>query len=171
MMRRVGSMFAVVGAVCLWGATPAGARPLIETQQVGFTLASDTCPNLPSGTTIEGSGTEKSITTIMTSASGVTTVINATHTHGTATDQDGNLYVFDYSNEFRASNTVGQPDLLHGLMTDHFGLSGPGPARLNNGFVARITFTPDFSFFSADPVSAHGDPITFPDGIAHCDPL
>jgi hypothetical protein len=170
-MRRVVSMLAVVSAACLWGAAPAGARPLVETSQVGFTLSSATCPNLPSGTTIEGSGTEKSITTFRTDASGVTTVMNTTHTHGSATDQDGNVYVFDYSNEFRASNTVANPDLLHGLMTDHFGLSGPGPATLNNGFIARIEFTPDFSVFVAHPISAHGDPISFPDGVAHCDPL
>ena len=170
-MRRVLSMLAVVTAVCLWGALPAAARPIIETRHVGFTLTSATCSKLPSGTTIEGSGTEKSITTFLTRAGGATTVINATHTHGTASDQDGNVYVFDYSNEFRASNTVANPDLLHGLMTDHFALSGPGPARLNNGFVARIAFTPDFSFFQAHPISSHGDPLGFPDGIAHCDPL
>jgi hypothetical protein len=170
-MRRVGAMLVVIAAVSIWGALPAEAAPVIETRQVGFTLSSSVCPNLPSGTTIEGSGTEKSITTFLTRAGGVTTVMNTTHTHGTATDQDGNTYVFDYSNEFRASNTAADPDLLSGLMTDHFSLSGPGPARLNNGFVARIEFTPDFSFFQAHPISSHGDPLSFPDGIELCDPL
>ena len=30
-------------------------------------------------------------------------VRNTTHSHGTVTDQDGNTYVFNYSNEFRAT--------------------------------------------------------------------
>lgn len=152
-------------------ALPAGAGPLIETFPVSFTLSSATCSNLPNGTTITGSGTERSITTVRTDATGVTTIINATHAHGTARDQDRNAYVFDYSNEFRASNTVADPDLLSGLMTDHFSLSGSALATLNNGFVARFTAAPDFSFFSAQPISSHGDPISFPDAAAHCDPL
>jgi len=53
-------------------------------------------------------------------------------------------------------------------MTDHFSNSGRGPAKLNNGFVAEITLLP---VFSAQPISSFGDPISFPDGAAHCDPL
>ena len=170
-MRRVVLVLAVVTASSFLGALPAVARPVIETSTVSFTLSSATCPNLPSGTTIEGSGTEKSITTERTDARGVTMIMNATHTHGTATDQDKNVYVFDYSNEFRVSNTVDDPDLFLGMMTDHFGLAGPGPAKLNNGFAARVSFSEGFSLFSADPISSHGDPIGFPGGDAHCDPL
>jgi hypothetical protein len=148
---------------------PAGASPLIETFPVTFTLSSATCSNLPSGTTLTGSGIEKSITTERTDGSGVTTFINATHAHGTSTDQAGNVYVFDYSNEFRASNTAASPDVFTGLMTDHFSNSGSGPAKLNNGFVANVTFTP--TSFSVVPISSFGDPLSFPDGAAHCDPL
>jgi hypothetical protein len=82
------------------------------------------------------------------------------------------VYVFDYSNEFRASNTIADPDVISGRMTDHFSLSGRGPSTLNNGFVAKFTAAADFSFFSFDSViSEHGDPLSFPDGAAHCDPL
>jgi hypothetical protein len=160
-MRRVGTMLVVIAAVSIWGALPAEAAPVIETRQVGFTLSSSICPNLPSGTTIEGSGTEKSITTFLTRAGGVTTVMNTTHTHGTATDQDGNTYVFNYSNEFRATL---DGDVFSGLMTDSFALAGPGPAHLNNGFVGH--FVSDFSSFFTVPdvISSHGDP-------THCDPL
>jgi hypothetical protein len=35
--------------------------------------------------------------------------VNATHAAGSATDQANNVYVFNYSNEFRISNTVAQP--------------------------------------------------------------
>jgi hypothetical protein len=167
-MRRLVLIPAILVAALLVG-LPAEASPLIETFPVSFTLSSAQCSNLPSGTTLTGSGIAKSITTERTDASGVTTVINTTHAHGTSTDQAGNTYVFDYSNEFRVSNTLANPDVFTGLMTDHFSNSGSGPARLNNGFVANVTFTP--SFFSVVPVSSFGDPLSFPDGAAHCDPL
>ena len=174
-MRRIAmpALVVLVMGFVVGTAVPAAARPFVETFPVSFTMTSAECSNLPDGTTITGSGTMRSITTVRTNQSGVTTVMNASHAHGTATDQDSNVYVFDYSNEFRASNTLADPELLSGLMTDHFSLSGPGPAKLNNGFVAGFTAAADFSFFSfsADPISSHGDPLSFPDGTAHCDPL
>ena len=45
-------------------------------------------------------------------------------------------------------------------MTDHFSNSGSGPAKLNNGFVANVTFTP--TSFSVEPISSFGDPLSFP---------
>jgi hypothetical protein len=167
-MRRLALVPAILVAALLV-ALPAGASPLVETFPVTFTLSSAQCSNLPSGTTLTGSGIAKSITIERTNASGVTTVINATHAHGTSTDQAGNVYVFNYSNEFRVSNTVADPDVFTGLMSDHFSNSGSGPAKLNNGFVANVTFTP--SSFSVVPISSFGDPLSFPDGAAHCDPL
>jgi hypothetical protein len=167
-MRRLALVPAILVAALLV-ALPAGASALVETFPVSFTLSSAQCSNLPSGTTLTGSGIAKSITIERTNTSGVTTVINATHAHGTSTDQAGNVYVFNYSNEFRVSNTVADPDVSTGLMTDHFSNSGSGPAKLNNGFVANVTFTP--SSFSVVPISSFGDPLSFPDGAAHCDPL
>jgi hypothetical protein len=148
-------------------AAPGGAT--VESFPVSFVLTSETCSNLPAGTTVEGTGIEKSITRTRTDASGITTIANTSIAHGTATDQDGNTYVFLYSNEFRVSNSTADPDLFTGLMNDHFSLSGPGPAKLSNGFTARITT--DFVSFTFDPIHAHGDPISFPEGIGHCDPL
>ena len=171
-MKRVGT--ALMAAVALSmsqgvaDAAPAGAT--VESFPVGFVLTSESCSNLPAGTTIEGTGTMKSITRTRTDASGVTTIANTSIATGTATDQDGNAYVFLYSNEFRVANSTADPDMFSGLMTDHFSLSGPGPAKLSNGFTAR--FTTDFAeFFNFDPIEAHGDPISFPEGIGHCDPL
>jgi hypothetical protein len=169
-MRRL-ALVPTMLVFALVTALPAGASPLVETFPVSFTMSSATCSELPSGTTLSGSGTAQSVTTERTDGRGVTTIINATHAHGTTTDQDGNVYVFDYSNEFRVSNTVANPNLFSGLMTDHFSNTGSGPAKLNNGFVAEITFTADFSSFSFEPISSHGDPLSFPDGAAHCDPL
>jgi hypothetical protein len=146
-----------------------GASP-VRTERT-FTLSSDTCPNLAPGTTLEGTGIESAIEIDRFDASGVGTIINATHTHGTTTDQDGNVYVFDYSNEFRVSNTAADLNTFTGLMTDHFSNSGPGPAKLNNGFVANITFGPGEFDFAIDPISSFGDPLNFTDGTAACDPL
>jgi hypothetical protein len=168
LMRRLAWVPAVM-VIALVTTLPAAASPSIVTTQRDFELSSEQCSNLADGTTLTGSGIEKAIESVRTNASGVTTIINATHTHGTSTDQDGNVYVFDYSNELRVSNTVGSPDVFTGLMTDHFSNSGSGPAKLNNGFVANVTFTP--SSFSVVPISSFGDPLSFPDGAAHCDPL
>ena len=91
-MRRLALVPAVL-VIALVAALPAGASP-VRTERT-FTLTSETCPNLATGTILEGTGIESSITIERTDASGVTTLINATHTHGTTTDQDGNVYVFD----------------------------------------------------------------------------
>jgi len=149
-------------------AAAGGATKVVS--DVSFVITSESCSNLPDGTTIEGSGTLKSITTTRTDANGITTVRNTSHARGTATDQDGNTYVFLYSNEFRVSKSAADP-LYSGLMTDHFSLSGPGPARLSNGFTARFTTDLVDVFTNFEPIHAHGDPISFPEGEAHCDPL
>jgi hypothetical protein len=166
-VRRLAMVSAILVAT-LVVATPAQASPLIETFDADFTLSSATCSNLPSGTTLEGFGTGISVTTERISASGVTTIMNSTHIHGTSTDQAGNVYVFNYSNSFRVSNTIANPGVFSGMMTDHFSNSGSGPAKLNNGFVANVQLAPTFVVV---PISSFGDPLSFPDGAPHCDPL
>ena len=150
-----------------------GGAP-VETIPMSFaTLNSETCPYLPDGTSITWSGTGTSVTRSRTDANGITTIGNTTHANGVATDQDGNAYAFHYSNVFRISNTVADPAVFSGLMTDSFSLAGQGPAMLNNGFVA--VFTTDFVSFGFEPLISWGDPISFapfPQGFTpHCDPL
>ena len=170
-MKRLVLAAAVAAALALT-VTPAfagGGGATIETFPVTFTVSDATCSNLPPGTTITGSGTEKSITVAKTKG-GITRLHNTTHANGTATDQDGNTYVFNYSNEFNASDEGNPPGVFSGNMTDSFSLAGKGPARLSNGF--RAQFTSDFTtFFSFTPLSSRGDPIDFTTGAAHCDPL
>src|SRR4029453_4746672 len=108
-MRRL-ALVSVALLIVLLVALPAVARPSGGTREGTFELSSDQWSNLAEGTALEGSGIERAIETVRTNASGVTTIINTTHTHGTTIDQDGNVYVFDYSNEFRVSNTVASPD-------------------------------------------------------------
>jgi hypothetical protein len=159
-------------AVGVTSAAAANGGATVVTTPVSFVLSSATCSYLPAGTTVTGSALETSITTVRTADDGVTTIVNATHAQGTATDQDGNVYVFNYSNEFRVSNTVADQGVFSGLMTDAFSLAGKGPASLHNGFVAELTT--DFSvFFSWNVRHASGDPLDFATGpvVAHCDPL
>jgi hypothetical protein len=169
-MRRslVSTLGVVSVALSLGSIVVASNGATVETFPVSFVLTSDMCSNLPTGTELIGSGTAKSITTTRTDGDGAVIVGNATHAHGTATDQDGNTYVFNYSNEFRATL---DGDVYSGLMTDAFALTGQGPARLNNGFVGH--FVSDFSSFFTVPdvISSHGDPLDFVTGDVHCDPL
>jgi hypothetical protein len=176
-LKRLVISAITVLAVAL-GATPVAAvdgGATIETSSVSFTITSAKCSNLPAGTTITGSGTQKSITTMRTDASGITTIGNSTHAHGTATDNRGNTYVFNYSNSFRVSNTTAHPGTFSGMMTDVFSLAGNGPAQLHNGFVAGITSSDGFNSASWDVKSSRGDPISFATGpieaAHHCDPI
>jgi hypothetical protein len=169
MRRYVFTTIGVVSlALSLASIVAASGRATVETFPVSFVLSSATCSNLPSGAEITGSGTGKSITTTGTDQDGAVIVRNTTHAHGTATDQDGNTYVFNYSNEFRATLDGG---VYSGFMTDAFALAGPGPAQLNNGFVGH--FESDFATFFTlpDVISSHGDPLDFVAGDVHCDPL
>lgn len=147
-----------------------GGGATIETFPVSFVMTSATCSNLPAGTTLTATGTEKSITVVKTSKSGITRIHNTSHATGTVTDQAGNTYVFDYSNDFNVSNTAANPALFSGIMNDHFSLAGNGPARLSNGF--QGVFTTDFALLaSITPLHSRGDPIDFATLAAHCDPL
>lgn len=166
-MRRLAVVSAILVAI-LVVATPAQASPEVEAVDADFELTSAMCSNLPSGTTLTGEGSGISVTNERISASGVVTIMNATHITGTSTDQAGNVYVFNYSNSFRVSNTIANPGVFTGMMTDHFSNSGSGPAKLNNGFVANIQFAPTFV---VEPIHSFGDPLSFPDGAPHCDPL
>jgi hypothetical protein len=147
--------------------------------------AGGACPNLPSTGDAAKitmlTGTQTSITKIRTNRHGITTIRNFTHSFGTATDQGGHVYAWDYKNRFRVSNTAANHDVFSGLMVDTFSLGGgddgdeneddQGGRLLSNGF--RAVFTTDFaSFATFDPLSSFGDPISFPTGVpAHCDPL
>lgn len=170
-LKRLVLTAVAAAALLLPGSAVAGnGTTTIESFPADFTMSWQTCPNLPEGTTITGTGTGTSITRTKTDRRGITTVFNSSVAPGRATDQDGNRYRFFYSNQFRVSNTTANPDLYSGIMADLFVLHGNGPARLRNGFVAKIT-TDLGEMFTFDPILAFGDPIDFETGAAICDPL
>ena len=147
------------------------APPTITEDTAEFVLSSATCPNLPPGTVITGTGTSKTIESVSTDRNGVTTVLNTTHASGTATDQDGNTYRFNYSNHFRVANTGPTDPVLSGVMVDSFSLAGNGPARLSNGFLAVFTIDVSTGAVSFVELSSRGDPLDFATGESRCDPL
>ena len=137
---------------------------------VSWQITHAACPNIPVGATINGAGVEDSITTT-TTLNGITTITNTSHATGNATDEQGNTYVWNYSNHFSASNTVESPDAFSGPMTDAFSLAGNGPYRLSNGFLGTFTFGPG-NFYSITETNSRGDPLVFGDFAANaCDPL
>jgi hypothetical protein len=171
-VKRLATLLLATAALALGGtsALAADGGATIDEFPVTFAILSATCPNLPAGTTIDGAGTMKSITTTRTDKDGITTIHNASHAHGMATDQDGNTYVFNYENNFRISNSAASPGVFSGRMTDSFSLAGKGPAKLHNGFQA--IFTTDFvTFATFEPLNSRGDPLDFATGEARCDPL
>lgn len=150
-------------------AVASGGDTTVEAVPGDFVLSSDTCPNLPAGTTLTGSGTGTSFTRTHTRR-GITTISNLTRITGSATDQDNNRYRFLYLNTFRVSNTQADPSNYSGLMHDVFFLHGRGPARLFNGFTA--VYTTDFGALTRfDPIHEFGDPINFDTNATECDPL
>ena len=173
MIKRSAVLAAVLVAACLAAGQASaglGGPPTASTVSFvgGAGLSNATCSFVPAGTTISWTGPETASTIVRTDASGVTTVSAVSHASGTATDNHGNSYAFNYSNAFRVSNSLGDPSTFNGTMTDHFSLAGPA-LQLSNGFIANLTT--DFStFFSFDFINSRGDPIDS-SGNAHCDPL
>lgn len=173
-MRRLTTTVFVAVAVMLLNTTAALGHAT-ERTNVKFKLTSDTCPKLRAGTTIKGSGRQESVTKTITNATGTKTVVNYTRTRGTARNQRGVSYKFDYSNSFAVSNTLENPALYAGTMFDTFELVRGEHRALYNGFVA--TYTTDLAQAATyTPLYAFGDPIDFTKinnapGTARCDPL
>lgn len=168
MKRFVFAAVVSISALVVAPAVAGGGGATVETFPVSFVMTSASCSELPAGTTLTGSGSEKSITVVKTNK-GVTRIHNTSHAHGTATDQAGNTYVFNYSNSFNVSDE-GTPGVFSGIMNDSFSLAGNGPAGLHNGF--QGIFSTDFATFTTiTPLKSRGDPIDFTTVTAHCDPL
>lgn len=162
-------------ALALNGGTAIAGRDhgaTFDTFPVQWTITHASCPNVPNGVVINGSGTENSITTT-TTVKGITTIINSSHATGTASDNRGNTYGWNYSNHFRAENTLADPGVFSGEMVDAFSMAGSGgPYGLSNGFKAIYTFSSDGSFYSIVEITSRGDPVVFGDFATNaCDPL
>jgi hypothetical protein len=159
-----------VVSVMLIHAAAAPGQLTTERTRVQFELTSKTCPRLPAGTRLKGSGRQKAVTNTITDPNGVKTVANFTRARGKVTNQRGVRYTFDYRNSFSVSNTAATPAQYSGTMVDSFEMVRRGRTRLSNGFIA--VFTTDLGASNTfQPLYAFGDPIDFAKGTPHCDPL
>ena len=176
-MKRIALVLAAAGLV-VGTAGPASAGGshgprhggTVVTTPVSWTITNASCSKVPPGAAITGSGT---LTDIINEHNddGVTAVRVDSHATGIAQDQDGNAYTWTYDLRLRSKNTVAAPDVYTGVAVDSFRMSGEGPLRLRNGFVARIVDDRLAGTFAINPISSHGDPFDFPYGPNRCDPL
>ncbi len=150
MKRRIAGVVAIAGALLLGPGVAAAPAAAQAQRPVTWTLTAAQCPNLPTGTTVTGTGTLREV------QGGRVSIEQAS---GTATDQAGNVYRWSYS--FRAVSRSGDSVLY----VDHFGMAGAGPARLNSGLVAVVS--PD----GVDVIHEFGDPYNFETDSPICDPL
>ena len=164
-MKRFALAILAIAALALGTGSALAAPPTVTDGTVEFVLSATTCAYLPAGTEITGTGTSKTIESVTTDGNGVTTVTNTTHAFGTATDQEGNTYRFNYSNHYRISNTGPTDPVLSGIMVDSFSLAGNGPAHLSNGFRAVFTIDVLTGLVSYQELTTRGDP------LEGCDPL
>jgi len=145
-------------ALSLVATTPAGG-PANQGTPITATLSGANCSQLAPDVVVTLTGTERT----STDASGkLHTIIS-----GTATDNLGGRYVFNYSNNLR------QPTTFPGdfMVSDHFNLVGSGPAnKVHTFFVLRIHFTSPTDF-SVLILKTQNKPLSFETGEEICDPL
>jgi hypothetical protein len=127
---------------------------------ISFTLTPEDCPNLQG--TVEGSGELFVVMNEQTSHNGVTRIIANYLATGTATDDEGATYVFNYHlhDNIRIPPEVFPVTVLE---NDHFNLVGKGKANhLHVGFVVRVVVSaPDQ--FTVEFVNERG--------LLACDPI
>ena len=118
------------------------------TTPVSFDLSAATCSQVPAGTVIHGEGTGKFSET---SSGNVHSVIT-----GTATDNAGNTWRFNYTQNVRLVGDGG-----NGQITDHFNLVGnAGVLHVHTHFVVVFSSTGDL----VEVRQVTGDPMG-------CDPI
>jgi hypothetical protein len=155
------------GALADDGSAPTPA----EVKKVSFTITSKQCADLPQGVTIKGSGTSRKYTTFTTDASGVNHYFESVFITGTATDNRGGRYRFDYHHAWSSSSTT--PPYV-AFFTDHFDIVPRGAfgGGLHTFFAANVTVKSEDPFEAVfDPIVVHGDPTDFKTLKSHCDPL
>ena len=123
---------------------------------ISFTLNS--CPSLPAGVTVSGTGDDFLNMNVRVAADGTTYIERNDLAIGTAVDSTGAPYKFNYHNH---SNITVPPGGFPWSFTttDHFNLIGNGHAdQLQVHFVARVTFTSPTDPPIAEFVNERGNP-------------
>jgi hypothetical protein len=139
----------------------AGAAVTIERVPVSFVLTPEQCPDIQS--TISGESEYFVRAKERTDRNGVTHIFTNVTARGTATDEAGNEYSFNYHNVSSADVPPGGfPRVEH--VTDSFNLVGHnGLNHLHVSFVIDVTFAEEGAEPTVDEISITGTP--------SCDPI
>jgi hypothetical protein len=134
---------ALIGSLGAGSPTPAAVSATNDQIRVrtpiSFTLSS--CPSLPAGVTVSGTGDDFLDMNVRVDADGTTQIERNDLAIGTAVDSTGANYKFNYHNHSNISVPAGGFPWSF-TTTDHFNLIGNGHAdQLQVHFVARVTFT------------------------------
>jgi hypothetical protein len=174
MMQKKVFVFGITIAAMLAilvAAVPAGAAPDVTTTtqivkgKVDWVLSAATCPEIQYDLT--GTGKRFQVITTVTNANGNQKIYSNDFVTGTATDTNGGVYDFVYSNQDRRQIPPGgSPVQIR--MIDSFLLTGTGTADLNSAFDWSWTFAPPDSYWP--PVDNWQQKITIGDSL-HCDPI
>jgi hypothetical protein len=135
----------------------ASAQATLFRSPLSFTLTG--CTQLPAGLVITGSGESLLVISTRTDKDGNTVVERNNVVTGTATDNNGGSYIFNYANH----TTMTMPPSVFPFtmsLTDHFNLLGQGQGnQLQVGFRADATVIGPNTFIIS-PINLRGDPMT-----------
>src|SRR5262249_28431101 len=124
-----------------------------------FTIAKGQCSQLPADLEVTGLGLERT-TTIAEEIDGRLNYVRTSTISGTATDNFGGKYTFEYHNHFSRTPVPGS-----GIDIDTFKLTGKGAANgMSTFFRAKVTIDSGANPIGFEILDSTGDP-------SHCDPL
>jgi len=151
----------VLAVIPILIAPTASAEATLVRTPVTFTLAG--CTSLPAGLVVSGSGESFFVANSRIDQNGNTVIEQNNLVTGTAIDNSGTTYNFNYHNHASLQTPPGGfPFSIES--TDHFNLVGQGKAnQMQVHFVIRATFTSPTTF-TIEFFRPHGSPFT-------CDPI
>lgn len=162
-LGRTALLAVVIAGLILWPGSVSAQTTYREHLSVPFTIPYDgPCSQLPDGLVVSGTADLYVVTVVRVDADGVSHVTVNSKAVGTATDNEGGTYKFNYSghrsDEFPPG---GYP--VEVKWADHFNLVGTGRTiQVHTGFVLRGTITE--SGFEMNFINTYGDPFS-------CDPI
>jgi hypothetical protein len=140
----------------------ASAQANLFRSSVSFTLQG--CTLLPAGLIVSGSGESLLVISTRTDKDGNTVVERHNVVTGTATDNNGGAYLFNYADNATITTPPGVFPFTMSL-NDHFNLLGHGQGnRMQVGFNADVTVTGPNTFIIS-PINFRGT------NMPGCDPI
>jgi len=158
---RLRILLAMAPAILATTGLPAWGQASQFRSAISFTLKG--CTQLPAGLVITGSGESFIVISTRTDQNGNTVIERHNVVTGTATDNQGGSYIFNYADN---STMTIPPNVfpITASVNDHFNLLGAGPGnQMQVGFNADVTITSPTTFIFT-PISIRGNP-------ASCDPI